>query len=85
MVEIGMIAVVSILLIRKFNQISLLHIEWGLIRLEFDQHWKTKHRIKSAKKQKKIGRGGSDILPQRQHARTLVLTPRKNKTHKKLI
>jgi len=54
MVEAGIIAVLSIMIIRKFNQMSLLHIEWGLIRLEFDPVRKTKRTIKSSKQQKKL-------------------------------
>jgi hypothetical protein len=58
MAEIVVIFIVVVVFIKKVNQISLLHLEWGLVRLEFAPASKKPPRIaKSIKPLKKITRG----------------------------
>ena len=53
MAEIVVIVTLIAVFIRKVDQISLLHLEWGLVRLEFQAaRKKTKRAIKSTKSQK---------------------------------
>jgi len=58
MAEIVVIVIAAAVFIRKVNQISLLHLEWGLVRLEFAPSQEKPPRLaKPTKPPKKIVRG----------------------------
>ena len=55
MAEIVVMVLLVGVFVKKVNQISLVHVEWGLVRLEFNpEHKKPERATKPAKPPKQI-------------------------------